>query len=55
LKSGSVERERGRERHGKLLPHISERVLLKSGGVKRERETVRETEKYNLTYLKGIY
>jgi hypothetical protein len=36
---------RDRERDGKLLPHISERVLLKSGGVERERERQRERRK----------
>jgi hypothetical protein len=37
-------RERERERDGKVLPHISERVLLKSGGVERERERDRERD-----------
>jgi hypothetical protein len=38
-----------------VLPHITERVLLKSGGVERERKRERETERYYLTYLRGFY
>jgi hypothetical protein len=45
VKSGGGERERQRERDGKVLPHITEGGLMKSGGVEREREREREIGK----------
>jgi hypothetical protein len=44
-------RERERERDGKELHHISERVLMKSGGVDRERERERESERKRLKVI----
>jgi hypothetical protein len=45
-------REIEREMDGKVLLHISGRVLLKSGGVQREIE--RGTDRYYFTYLGGF-
>jgi hypothetical protein len=49
MKSGAEEREIQRETERYYL--ISESVLLKTGGVERERET----EIYYYTYLRVVY
>jgi hypothetical protein len=57
MKSGDVERERetNRERHISIRSHICEGFTEVRRRRERERDRERETERYYLTYLRGIY